>query len=215
MDASNRYLTFDHVLSITVCTGMLAIATTIVHGQTTTPDMGPQVTISGNPAPPVTVFGQVKNRPGSTVAITVSATGQGFANGNPNLPNLISHLELWADHEGVGSTPSQPGTWGGSTTPPSNWTNETGAWQSPVTTFGSPGSTGTGSGGWVFKWDQEINPGVATASATWNLYFYYSPGWYFYVGGAQDDPKQAPYNQPFGGTEWRFWSKVLGAYNSI
>ncbi len=65
---------------------------------------------------------------------------------------------------------------------------------------------------WVFKWTAAAPMNLMTGdfpttfSATWNLLFFYSPGWYWFDGEGEDFWSS-------GG--WSFYSTTLGAYHCL
>ncbi len=172
----------------------------------TSGDMGPIVTIVGNPTAPADVNGEIDTvdgdnivvvRVGATVPVTVTATAQGTS-AESNLPNKIVEVSLYGTKVGNDTIPNRPGVGDGALEAAHSAQNDV--------------FTGVNNCKWVFKWTAPavrtaLEEYPATFSATWNLLFYYSPGWYWYVGEARD-----VWNNSAG---YSFWSETMGAYHCI
>jgi len=187
-------------------------------------DRGPNVTVSGSPAPSVQVYGEIDELDengnntivqfGDTIPTTVTATAYGISN-KTGLPNQINELSLWSIKINPGPPRIGAGT-GGDMHDDLPWeAPHTDEYVSDDSTHPDSSSNGTpvaapsylDGGGvartWVFKWlTGTLSPGTSYTK-TWNLYYQNVPGHYWYSGEAQDVWSTGGFS---------FWSPVLGDY---
>lgn len=209
----HRTITILLSVFLVVCALRAVLAQATAAGQggdvpPTTGDMGPTVTIQGNPAPPTDVLGELIGpidengvqtviRYGTTVPVTVSATAQGRS-AETNRPNKIYEVALYATKVAEGVIPTRPGI-------------GTGIGEAAHSLQRGDASTGVNNCTWTFKWSASAESPITgeypvNFSAIWNLHFFYSPGWYWYEGEAEDVWENGGYS---------FWSEPLGGYHCI
>ena len=205
-------------LSFTGIVTMLLVVVgdcTSVFAQTSTADIGPNVTLQGNPGPG-DVIGRLEYmdmdevvhivRPGTTVKLTVTATATG-TNIHTKQQNRISDVSQWATKVPCNITPYRPGKGGGTFPDGTIEAPHTGLNPADPTLQNFPINCT-----WVFKWAYHYDPSPddglppVHVEHTWDLLYFYSPGWYWYVGEARDN---------FGPGGYSFWSAPLGAYHCL
>ena len=209
-----------------ICASIMLMLSSSMGASAKDGDRGPTVTITGNPAPPQDVHGELDGededgniiiiRPGSDVAMTVGATAKGISD-QTHKPNQLNELSLWAIKYYPGPPP-QIGLYGTffSDGSPDEAPHTFGSFVSmdgiPVARPSFVDNDGV-SHSWIFKWSTGKIPWATTASHTWNLHFYSMPGYYWYSGEAHEVWYEGYDNYEGGG--FSFWSPVLGYYKCL